>query len=307
MEKNEDNVENRQKNRIPNNIIKLIEIINKTLFKCINDNLNNIKIIEKKLLFVNNNIKIVFGKKGKSEINHKVYGSEKLLLKSYKLNSFASLEKPNHHKHFLKENNNNVNITNQNITIDMNTNNYLNFKLKKKLKRQHDNNKIKELEYLERIAILQCKLNLYERNLEKLILENNKYEIIKQRNKSLKSNDDICYFRNNSSELCKGKEKVYTRPYSSTMDAKINNLKNININNNNSIINSYISKKTNTLDSYFNKNKKRNCCKSLNDLHYKYQIGNNYFRNNFKEIKKTIRKNKNKMNKFINNCLKGIK
>ena len=207
----------------------------------------------------------------------------------------------NDNKNILKEKNGNINIKNQN---EMEPNKQLIFKLKKQLKKEHDKDKIKELEYLERIAILQCKLNLYERNFEKLLLENNIIKNIRTKNIN---NNDINYFKIRNGKIGE-KGKNICRPYSSTIDAKISNLKKHfpeNNNNNKSVINTYISANTNTLESYFNRNKKRNCCRSLNNLNYKYQIGNKYLKNDFIQIKKTIHKNNIKINKFMNNYVKN--
>ena len=301
--------ENRQKNiKIPDNIINIIDNINKKVFQYIKDNLKDIKIIEKKLLLIDSNVKILFHKNNKLETNQNLYKSE-ILFNSYdKINSFTSQGKPK-----ILKRQKNENIKNQNKIKEMNSIKYLNFKLKKKLKQDHDQNKIKELEYLERIAILQCKLNLYERYLEKLILEKKSCTNIKQRNNSLKNINNNYYLNNKNSELDKIKERNLCRPYSSTIDEKISNLKkNVfesfnNNRNNNSAIDTYISANTNTLDSYLNRNKKRNYRNSLNDLHYKYQIGNNYLRNDFKQIKKTIHKNNCKINKLMNNYVKAHK
>ena len=149
--------------------------------------------------------------------------------------------------------------------------------------------------------------------MEKLILEKKSCTNIKQRNNSLKNINNNYYLNNKNSEVDKIKERNLCRPYSSTIDEKISNLKkNVfesfnNNRNNNSAIDTYISANTNTLDSYLNRNKKRNYRNSLNDLHYKYQIGNNYLRNDFKQIKKTIHKNNCKINKLMNNYVKAHK
>ena len=293
----------RQRNsKIPDTIIKIIDVINKTFFKIIQENINNIKIVEKKLIYINSLIKKIFQEKEKSNIDYKC-NSENILLKSYNKvnNAFMNPKKENSdNKNKLKEKNGNENIKNQN---EMDSNKYLIFKLKKKLKKDHDKDKIKELEYLERIAILQCKLNLYERNFEKLLLENNIIKNIKKKN--INNNNNYC-FKIRNSEIRKKGENM-RRPYSSIIDAKISNLKKYfpENNNNKSVINTYISANTNTLDSYLNRNKKRNCYRSLNNLNYKYQIGNNYLRNDFIQIKKTIHKNNIKINKFMNNYVKN--
>ena len=299
---------NKQRNsKIPDTIIKIIDVINKTFFRIIQENINNVKIVEKKLIYINNLIKKIFQQKEKSTIDHK-YKSERILLKSYNKvnNASMSLKKENNdNKNILKEKNDNENIKNQ---CEMDSNKYLIFKLKKKLKKDHDKDKIKELEYLERIAILQCKLNLYERNFEKLLLENNINKNIRKKNINKNNNNNNYCFKIRNCELREKGENIY-RPYSSIIDAKINNLKKYFPENNNninkSVINTYISANTNTLDSYLNRNKKRNCCRSLNNLNYKYQIGNNYLRNDFIEIKKTIHKNNIKINKFMSNYVKN--
>ena len=309
--------ENIKKNlKIPDNIIKIITLINQSIFKYIKDNLNDKKIIEQKLIEINNNIKDILKKK--SENCKKVQKYQKIFFKSLsKVNTLVSPEKSNNsnNKKSLKDIINNKNITNPNILGEMDSNKYLTFKLKKKLKQEHDKNKIKELEYLERIAILQCKLNLYEKNLEKLILERKTSKKIKERNNSLKnSSTSKFYFKlknfDNNKEKEKEKDRNMLRPLSNIVDSKISNLKKYfknfsemyNSKKNNYIIETYISANTNTLDSYLNRNLKRNGYNSINDLHYKYQIGNNYLRNDFREIKRTIHKNNTKIEKLINYC-----
>ena len=305
--------------KIPDSIIKIISVINQTLYKYIKDNLNEEKIIEAKLLFINNYIKEKFLKKHKSQNEIKLLKPEKLHFKSYISNTLVTPEKLSIYKNksvnYLEESNSYKNRSNPKVNNEMNLNNYINFKLKKKLKQEHDKNKIKELEYLERIAVLQCKVNLYEKNFEKLILENNSFKIQNGRNNSTKNdnNNKKIYYKIKNTKVANEKNRPFTRPLSSTIDAKISNLKKYfknfseirNSRKNNSMFETYINANANTLDSYLNMNKKRNRFSSHNDFNYKYEIGNSYLRNDFREIKRTIHKNNDKIVKIINNCLKS--
>ena len=68
---------NKQRNsKIPDTIIKIIDVMNKTFFKIIQENLDNIKIVEKKLIYINSLIKKIFQQKEKCHIDYK-YNSEK--------------------------------------------------------------------------------------------------------------------------------------------------------------------------------------------------------------------------------------
>ena len=242
----------------------------------------------------------------KTNQDKKIEKSKKIVFKSFSTNNIlVNVDKPKDSKEVynLKDStiiNNKNNTTNPNIYNEMDYNKYLIYKLKKKLKQAHNNNKLKELEYLERIAVLQCKLNLYEYNFEKVLIENNLIKNKKYRN-FLNCN---CNCTKKSIEN-KG-EKYLNRPFSSISDVKTSFLKKKikkfmenHKNNNNSVVESYISanKNKNSIESYECRNKKLNA-------YYKYQIGNNYLRNDFRQIKKTIHNNNTKITKLMNNCKK---
>lgn len=293
---------------IPDKIINIMTHINETLFKYVKDNFYNINIIETKLVLINNKINEVLemnAKKNKS-LNSK---SKKVLFKSFSSNNILNntdKSKNNKFKNILKENinsNNIKNITNSNIINEIDSNKYLTFKLKKKLKQEHNKNKLKELDYLERIAVLQCKLSLYEKNLEKLIIENIS-------NKKFRANLNFNYYFRSLKSDYKNERNLFRPLSSTTIDTKISNLKKHfnkyveNKKNNNSISETYITANINSLESYLSKNKKNNYCNS-NYLHYKYEIGNNYIKNDFRRIKKTIHENNTKITKFtklMNKC-----
>lgn len=293
---------------IPDKIINIMTNINETLFKYVKENYYNINIIETKLVLINNKINEVLemnAKKNKSIISK----NKKVLFKSFSSNNLLNnTDKSNNNKfnNNIKHsiNNNNIkNINNSNIIKEIDSNKYLTFKLKKKLKQEHNKNKLKELDYLERIAVLQCKLSLYEKNFEKLIIDN-------INNKKFRANLNLNYYFKNQKSGYKN-ERNLIRPLSSTtIDTKISNLKKHfkkyveNKNNNNSISETYITANMNSLESYLSKNKKNNYCNS-NYLHYKYEIGNNYIKNDFRRIKKTIHENNTKitkLTKLMNKC-----
>ena len=246
---------------IPDKIINIMTNINETLFKYVKENYYNINIIETKLVLINNKINEVLemnAKKNKSIISK----NKKVLFKSFSSNDLLNnTDKSNNNKfnNNIKHsiNNNNIkNINNSNIIKEIDSNKYLTFKLKKKLKQEHNKNKLKELDYLERIAVLQCKLSLYEKNFEKLIIDN-------INNKKFRANLNLNYYFKNQKSGYKN-ERNLIRPLSSTtIDTKISNLKKHfkkyveNKNNNNSISETYITANMNSLESYLSKNKKK--------------------------------------------------
>ena len=297
-----DNSISSSKSHITDKINKKINAIYETLCKYAKENINNIIIIEKQLLIISNKINEIL------KINQdKNVKSIKLSFKSFSANSIlmnTDKSKNNKDLNYYQDSIMNNNImtsdkTNPNIFSEANCNKYLNYKLKRKLKHEHDKNKIKELEYLERIAVLQCKLNLYEHNFEKVLMENNLIN-----NKKFRSihNWNLNFKIKNRD---KKEEKYLTRPLSSAGDDKKSSylkkkfkkfVENHKIHNN-SLIESFIS--ANKLSSESNDYSYKKTSGP-----YKYQIGNNYLRNDFRQIKKAIHNNKTKITKFIDNCKK---
>jgi hypothetical protein len=267
---------------IPNFLLKIITNINQIIFKYIKDNSNEIKIIEKKLLIIIDSINNILQKE-KSDI-YKLSKSEKILIKSYNKND---IYKNNDYKDITCSSN------------EVGSNNYLIFKLKKKLKQEHENNKIKELKFLERIAILQSKLNLYEKSFEQLIKDNNIPLPKKEKNNYIdKEENNNAYFsiKKFINEKNKKQKNIY-RPFSNLNDRNINeSKKNICENRtiNESAIKTYISANLNN-GKFFNRNRTIRNSNSLNNLNYRYYLGNNYLRNDFRQIKKTIHENNNKI------------
>ena len=267
---------------IPNFLLKIITDINQIIFKYIKDNYNEIKIIEKKLSIISDNINNILTKE-KSDINN-LTKSEKILIKSF------------------KKNDSNRNYDYKDITCSSNevgSNNYLIFKLKKKLKQEHENNKIKELKFLERIAVLQSKLNLYEKSFEQLIIDNNIPISKKEKNNYIDNEENKkVHFSNTklNNEKHKKQKNIY-RPFSNLNDRNINEMKK-NIFENQSInesgIRTYISANLNK-EIFFNRNKNFRNSNSLNNINYRYYLGNNYLRNDFRQIKKTIHENNKKI------------
>jgi hypothetical protein len=267
---------------IPNFLLKIITNINQIIFKYIKDNSNEIKIIEKKLLIIIDSINNILQKE-KSDI-YKLSKSEKILIKSYNKND---IYKNNDYKDITCSSN------------EVGSNNYLIFKLKKKLKQEHENNKIKELKFLERIAILQSKLNLYEKSFEQLIKDNNIPLPKKEKNNYIDNEENNnAYFsiKKFINEKNKKQKNIY-RPFSNLNDRNINeSKKNICENRtiNESAIKTYISANLNN-GKFFNRNRTIRNSNSLNNLNYRYYLGNNYLRNDFRQIKKTIHENNNKI------------
>lgn len=267
---------------IPNFLLKIITNINQIIFRYIKDNYSEIKIIEKKLSIIIDNINCILQKENNDIC--KSNKSEKILLKSF------------------GKNHSNKNIDYKNITCSSNevgSNNYLIFKLKKKLKQEHENNKINELKFLERIAVLQYKLNLYEKSFEQLILDNNISKLKREKEKSNyidnEENNNVSIKKLNNG--ANKKQKNIYRPFSSLNDKNINEFKIKILDNhliNESSIRTYISANLNN-ENIFNRNKNGRNSNSLNNINYRYYLGNNYLRNDFRKIKKTIHENNDKI------------
>ena len=267
---------------IPNYLLKIITSINQIIFRYIKDNCNEIKIIEKKLSIIIDNINNILQNE-KIDIC-KSTKSEKRLIKSY-------------FKNDTNRNNDYKDITSSSNEIG--SNNYLIFKLKRKLKQEHENNKINELKFLERIAVLQSKLNLYEKSFEQLILDNNAPMAKKEKNNYIdnEENNKVDFSIQKLNNEKNKKQKIIYRPFSSLNDRNINEFKK-NIFENHSInesaIRTYISANSNN-ENYLSRNKNIRNSNSLNNINYRYCLGNNYLRNDFRQIKKTIHENNKKI------------
>lgn len=258
---------------IPNFLLKIITNINQIIFKYIKDNYTEIKIIEKKLSTIIESINNILQKE-KSGICNSTK-SEKILLKSY---SKKDSNKNNDYKYMTCSSN------------EAGSSNYLIFKLKKKLKQEHENNKINELKFLERIAVLQSKLNLYEKSFQQLILDNNISSAAKEEKNNYVDNEEnnkvLFSIKKINHERNKKQKNVY-RPFSSLNDRNINEVKK-NIFESHSINES-------ANENYLNRNKNSLNSNSLNNINYRYYLGNNYLRNDFRQIKKTIHENNKKI------------
>ena len=305
--------------KIPESILKIIELINISLFKYINQSKNNKKGTEVKLVYINNLITENLYKKSPA-------------IKSYNLS--AKTRKSNFNLTSIENNKNN---TNPDIYEEINScninSNYLRLKLKNKIKKEHNKYKIKEMEYLQRIAELQSQINSYEKKLEKLALENdglinyinNNMNIITKNNMNrtnsadnlyAKDRENIKYFKikNHKKKSIKNSNKIIKSQSLSDLfeNDLIKNLK-IDLKQDKQKENKLI-----TIDSYMNtnlnKNKNTNIkmtykphyATSINNINFKYQVGNGYLRNNFIKLKKDIKDKTNHLKK-IKSLLNDIK
>jgi hypothetical protein len=292
--------------KIPESLLNMIELINISLFKYINQEQINEKSAEQKLMYINNIINDIL-------YNNKEFQTQ---LK----NSSAKLRKSNYHLTTLEHIRNK---TNPDILNEIEKNNLIKFRLKKKLKNDHDKYIVKEMEYLQRISELQSQVNLYEKTLDELTINNNNNDNLNNnsdidndnikviRNKSakslpVKSNKNLRYFRKKCNTMTNKNEINIIQPLSyslannsmhslqgevnqrfnqensvSSLDSYLNSYKNINININN--------------DNYKNKH-----------LNFKYQVGNGYYRNKFIKLKKDIKEQNNYLQK-VRDLLKEIK
>ena len=308
-----------QNRKIPESILKIIELINISLFKFINQSKNNKKGTEVKLVYINNLI------------------TENLYKKSPAIKSCNLSAKTRKSNFNLTSIENNKNNTNPDIYEEINScninSNYLRLKVKNKIKNEHNKYKIKEMEYLQRIAELQSQINSYEKKLEKLVLENDELinyindnmNIIAKNNMnrtnsadnlSIKDKENIKYFKikNHKKKSIKNSNKIIKSQSLSDLfeNDLIKNLK-IDLKQDKQKENKLI-----TIDSYMNtnlnKNKNTNIkmtykphyATSINNINFKYQVGNGYLRNNFVKLKKDIKDKTNHLKK-IKSLLNDIK
>ena len=205
-----------QNRKIPESILKIIELINISLFKFINQNKNNKKGTEVKLVYINNLI------------------TENLYKKSPRIKSYNLSAKTRKSNFNLTSIENNKNNTNPDIYEEINScninSNYLRLKVKNKIKNEHNKYKIKEMEYLQRIAELQSQINSYEKKLEKLVSEND--ELINYINDNMNIIAKNNMNRTNSADNLSIKDKENIKYF------KIKNHKKKSIKNSNKIIKS---------------------------------------------------------------------
>ena len=295
------------KKKIPDSLLKIIELINISLLKYINHEKNNQKRIELKLVYISNLISEILYKKNSNKKHQQHSKLREYVIKS---NNFsAKTRKSNYNLTSIENNKSSVNFD---YFDDVSSNNYLNFKYKKKIKEEHNKYMIKEMEYLERIAELQSKLNLYEKSLEQLIIENselnsNKYidkNIRKNRTNSakllsIKDTEKLNYFKDNNLQEnnVSQKKKVYKfNPLSiSSENNTIKKLKKDLKNTNISIVDAYFNHIKMKKNKTKSKSMRQRFATSLNDLNFKYQVGNGYLRNNFKQLKKDINDQKDNL------------
>ena len=308
-----------QNRKIPESILKIIELINISLFKFINQSKNNKKGTEVKLVYINNLI------------------TENLYKKSPRIKSYNLSAKTRKSNFNLTSIENNKNNTNPDIYEEINScninSNYLRLKVKNKIKNEHNKYKIKEMEYLQRIAELQSQINSYEKKLEKLVLENDEninyindnMNIMAKNNMnrtnsadnlSIKDKENIKYFKikNHKKKSIKNSNKIIKSQSLSDLfeNDLIKNLK-IELKQDKQKENKLI-----TIDSYMNTNLNKNknasikmtykphYATSINNINFKYQVGNGYLRNNFVKLKKDIKDKTNHLKK-IKSLLNDIK
>ena len=245
--------------------------INISLFKYINQEKINEKSAELKLMYINNLITDI------------LYNNKEV--QTPLKNSSAKPTKSKYH-----------------LTTIENSNS----RLKKKLKNDHDKYIVKEMEYLQRISELQSQVNLYEKTLDEMNINNN--DIVNNNNndngvdnisktirnnsaKSLpvKSDKNLRYFRKKYSTTTNKNDKNIIQPLSCSFANKsMHSIKgevNQRFNKENSVT---------SLDSYLNSY--RNINININNdkyknrhLNFKYQVGNAYYRNKFIKLKKDIK------------------
>ena len=311
-----------QNKKISESTLKLVELINISLFKYINQQKNAQKSTELKLVYINNLInEILFQNKSKKSYNL----SAKTRKSNYNLTSIESFNKNKTNTELFDEiNKSNVNDNNK----------YLKLKIHNRLKSEHDKYKIKELEYLQRIAELQSELNSYEANCKKLYSENNELiDYINNNNINIITKNKMN--RNNSADnisindpknekyfrILNYEEKNYNKNKKNNKLYQFKPLSNLSENNRVKNLKKELKQKyykenyVNIADNYFSSNLNKNknnsyrhqhFVTSLNDLNYKYQVGNGYLRNNFVKLKKEIIEKTNHLKK-IKNLLNDIK
>ena len=265
--------------KIPESLLNMIERINISLFKYINQEKINEKSAELKLMYINNLITDI------------LYNNKEV--QTPLKNSSAKPTKSKYHLTTI-ENSNSNSKTNPDILFEIKKNNLIKFRLKKKLKNDHDKYIVKEMEYLQRISELQSQVNLYEKTLDEMNINNNN-DIVNNDN----GNDNISKtIRNNSAKSLPVKSdknlRYFRKKYSTTTNKNDKNiiqpLSYSFANNSMHSIKGEVNQRFNYLNSYRNINININNDKYKNrHLNFKYQVGNGYYRNKFIKLKKDIK------------------
>lgn len=307
---------------VPKKINKNILEIFSSLNNYIKENLDNLKLIEKKLLLINNYIKETLSDKLNKEtqtlsnfspsqkISRRIV-SATIKPKLYRLN-FKEEGKDLYKNRTISGTGNGPN---NGFGEELNTNEIIIMKLKKKLKQENEKHKLRELEYLERIAHIQYKVDLYESNIKKYIIVNTNKQKLKKKTKScelLKNTNSTNYtngeYEPNENKILHNKKIVF-KPSKYFMNPS--NLKS-NIYHRNLIdqTNEYFTgpklskafghgygQGLDLAPSSTNVNciKNKRSFSSLNELNYKYQTGNLYYKKDFEQIKKAANENLDKI------------
>ena len=247
--------------KIPEIITQYIDKIINKLLDFIKTNINDIGFLEKKLSYLYDNLSNYF--------------SQKISLDIFPKNSPTSLNSYNYN-----ESNNFVE-------------NYKISKLKRKLRQQHDIFQIKELAYLERLVLVQNKLQKFELENYKDI---NKYLSLKNNNNL--STKCILSNNNNNQSLKKNLTKTYENSSKTKKKANIKSASPLSISPLNTIETSSLSnrkKKQNiTYNNTFNnfdKNRKKSAKVGNRSVNVFNKISDDITINNYKTIFRFKNKN----------------
>ena len=261
--------------KIPEIIDQKLNIIIAYLHQFIFDNINNIQLLDLKLKTITEYIKNETINKNISDNN---CSKQKIIKFSNFLRSYSNKKTPTASTISYK-----LKFPNEKITdINAKKQGYLILKLKKKLKKQNENFNIKELDYLEKVALLQGKLHIYQDSFKKLINENNNEDESNTNKKIINS-----YMNGKLSNSCNS-VKGLKRPQSQYNKRYIDSNKSLkNANNSENIKN----KARNSIIFSGNPLKGHETYTNLKDLHYKYETGNKLIVRDFEKTKKTIKDN----------------
>ena len=273
--------------KIPESLLNIIELINISLFNYISQEKINEKLAKVKLMYINNLITDI------------LYNN--IEIKNPLKNASAKTRKAKYHLTTLDDNNNSN--LNSDLFNDIKINNLIKFRLKKKLKNEHDKFVVKEMEYLQRILELQSQVNTYEKSLN----------IINNENISQIPNFEI--IRNNSAKSLTVKNKQNLRSF------QRKNIGNSISNSNNNTDRRQIKIVQSFTNSYGNSNaknsrgenqkfNKENSVSSIDSyIHSNINRNKNrkgYFRNKFYKLKKDIKEQNNYLQK-VRDILSEIK
>ena len=285
---------NIQNKNIPETISKIIESINISIFKYINETNNKQKNIENKLEQINQLVNEILFKKIDSGTSYNL--CDKTRNSNYNLTSSE-----------INKNNTNADTTEETNTLNFNFNtNYLKLKLKNKLRNEHKRYKLKELEYLTRISELQSQLSSYGNKTKKIIFHNK--EIISHFNKKIKTNND--------NKRMKSARNIPAKDSKNFKYSKIITSQERNANKNNKLMKYHTYSNLSSendfqthIDSNLDRKKRfryrQHYSTSLDNLNLKYEVGNGYIKNKFAQIKRDIL-DKTKHLKIIKSLLKDI-